>query len=257
MKRSSGRSGGPAPKRRRTGRTRPRGYGQPKKQSKSRPRQTRAPLRAEAALWKSQMYTSLYTYSVQVNALNSPGTLWNLTKWSDYVKRFDSQGAESPVAWIKSAWVQYQLDALSTTPQPMVAHVWVLSPKHEKYQSTTGANLVMGDVNTDIDCNSDGSDPLLNYPLYKVHGYRKHLVARTTSEATALSEMRTQSGMFRLKMPKIVRSMAGTAWKNVNMVDVPFSQQVYLYVYLEVTASGTGTPIQASFRSTLKVCQSL
>lgn len=203
-------------------------------------------------------YSRLYTYLVAANSMGSPGTLYNLTDWSKYTGRFDSEGTEKPSCRISKAWLTYQIDGLTTGPSPLVVHLWLLKPRATKLQSCLPPTLAVQDVTNDIDCQADGSNPLLNYNNYRVKSYRRHIVGVTTTPATSFLSERTRNGAMRLPLPKFVKNVAGNQnWKQVTTSEVPFYQQTYLFVYLEVQSSVTNTNVQFSFNATMNVQQAV
>jgi hypothetical protein len=149
------------------------------------------------------------------------------------------------------------MDALLTTPSPLVVHLWFVRPRTIKLQSVLNTYLSATEVAPDIDCAADGSDPLLNLQNYQLMAYRKHMIGVTNSSATTLLNQRTKMGAVRLKMPKYVKNENATQqWTQVTKAEVKFTDQMYMLVYLEVASSVTNTAIQFSFNASLKVLQS-
>lgn len=186
----------------------------------------------------------------------APLTVINLTNWSMYAKRFATEGPNQPTACIQKAWMQYQFDALGTTPNPLFVHLWFVRPRTIKLQSVISPVLTTATTATDIDCNLDGSDPLLNLQNYMLLGYRRHVIGATTSISTATTKDRSKYGAMKLKMPKYVKNENATqTWTQVADTEVKFTDQTYLLVYLEVTSSTTPVAVQFSMNATLKVLQ--
>ena len=202
------------------------------------------------------MYSSLYTWRVQQNTLASPLTVFNFTELSNYVKRFATEGPGQPTAVIRGGWFSYQIDAITGTPTPLVVHLWFVRPRTIKLQSSLNTYLTATDVATDIDAALDGSDPLLNLQQYQLVAYRKHCLGLTTTGVNSTLNQKTKFGAVRLRMPKFVKNEnASQTWTQVTRSEVKWTDQMYLIAYIEVASAMTGTPVQFSFNTTLKILQ--
>lgn len=203
-------------------------------------------------------YSSIYTYRVLSSVVSSPDTLWELTSWSNYVKRFDTEAEEQPAAVLRNGLLRYQIDALSTTPSPLICHLWLISPKLNKLQSVTGyPTVAAGDVAYDVDSNAN-SDVMLNWQNWVVHSYKKHIVGRSISEAQARTVDRTKMGTMRWRPPKVIKNVVGTqSWRLVLPQELHWQSRVFLYLWVEVATSATPTPLQFSWNASLTALQTL
>lgn len=218
------------------------------------------------SIWRAPKNIShTYTYwtwrntNSGTNTVGAPLTIYNLTDYSQYIKRFDAEQVNSqPLAYITNCLLNYQIDAVPTTIQPCNVHVYIVSPKPLKLQSTAVYTyMTTTDVKLDFDAQPDGSNPFFNKQLYNLYYHKVHNIGKTTAEATASTSQRSQQAYINiLPMRRLIKSINGSSWKTTNIEDTPFLRQIYLLLYVEV-ADGTTTPLQFSFNSNLTIKQNV
>lgn len=201
-------------------------------------------------------YGSIYTYKVSVSSVNAPISAWELTDFVNYVKRFDSEGQEQPIAAIKRGWMKYSIEVSATAPPQLVMHVWIVSPKMNKLQSVAAIpSMTAGEIGASVDAGTNNADPMLNWQDFRVHGYKKHLMGHSSTVVNATARERTQFGSMRWKPPTVVKNVvASQHWRQVVPSELKWTERVYLFTWVE-TVSGTPVTLDFTFSAGVSTTQ--